>query len=155
MLAEGFSMLRITEKIARNVNFSTENFRGQFTSMSIVNEFYCYNLLLEQQLVAEMIFVWYCCGNKMSAGVQKKKQQTLENEGETKWEKPRKRKRQGMRCWKKMTGGIQNERKDREKRSDWIVLVHVLFPYLAFEALILLNSPQMLWGFCPARSYKK
>lgn len=32
----------------------------------------------------------------MSAGVEKKKQQTLENESQTKCEKPRKR--QGMRC---------------------------------------------------------
>lgn len=55
-LAEGFSMLRITEKIARSENISTENFRGKFTSMSTVNELYCYNLLLEQQLVAEVIF---------------------------------------------------------------------------------------------------
>lgn len=49
-------MLTITEKIACSVNVSTENFRGKFTSMSIVNELYCYNLLLEQQLVAEVVF---------------------------------------------------------------------------------------------------
>lgn len=49
-------MLTITEKIACGVNVSTENFRGKFTSVSIVNELYCYNLLLEQQLVAEVIF---------------------------------------------------------------------------------------------------
>lgn len=49
-------MLTITEKIAFSVNVSTENFRGKFTSMSIVNELYCYNLLLEQQLVAEVVF---------------------------------------------------------------------------------------------------
>lgn len=50
-------MLLITEKIACSVNVSTENFRGKFTSVSIVNKLYCYNLLLEQQLVAEVIFL--------------------------------------------------------------------------------------------------
>lgn len=56
-LAEGFSMLRVTEKTACSVNVSTKNFEGTFTSTSIVNEWYCYNLLLEQQLVAEVIFL--------------------------------------------------------------------------------------------------
>lgn len=89
-------MLRITEQIACSENVSTENFRGKFKSISIVDEAYCYKLLLEQQLVADVIF--YCCGNKMSPGVWKEKQQTVGNEGETKQGKHRKRKRQRMRC---------------------------------------------------------
>lgn len=48
-LAEDFNML--------SVNVSTEIFWCKFTSMSIINELYCYNLLLEQQLVAEVIFM--------------------------------------------------------------------------------------------------
>ena len=49
-------MLRITEQIACSENVSTENFRGKFKSISIVDEAYCYKLLLEQELGADVIF---------------------------------------------------------------------------------------------------
>lgn len=91
-LPEGFQLVRITEQRACSENVSTENFRGKFKSISIVDEAYFYKLLLEQQLVADIIFyVWYCCGNKMSPGVWKEKQRTVGNKGETKWRKAQKK----------------------------------------------------------------
>lgn len=52
-------ILRITEQIACSENVSRENFRGKriFESISIVVEACCYKLLLEQQLVANVIFL--------------------------------------------------------------------------------------------------
>lgn len=142
-LPEGFQLVRITEQRACSENVSTENFRGKFKSISIVDEAYFYKLFLEQQLVADVIFyVWYCCGNKMSPGVWKEKQQTVGNRGETKLGKHRKRKRQIMRCWKKMTSGIQEERKGREKRTGWISCICCFFCLLVIWSidLILLYS---------------
>lgn len=52
------TILRITEHITCSENVSTENFRGKriFEGISIVDEADFYKLLLEQQLVADVIF---------------------------------------------------------------------------------------------------
>lgn len=123
-------------------------------NISIVDQACYYKLLLEQQLVADVIFsyVWYCCGNKMSPGVWKEKQWTAGNEGETKWGKNRKWKRPRMGCWKKMTSEIQQERRGRRKITGWIgcicsffcilIIWSVDLTLLSWNALRLLSNQE-------------